>query len=159
MLLYAEVHRAPNDFFRNQERLDVSKFPRIIFVCVGNSCRSQMAQGFFNHYAQQRGLPLTAESAGTRPAGYVHPTAIQVMRERGVDISHHTSKGISPAQWLGYNYVITMGCSDKDACPVNFKGVTRDWGIEDPFDQPVEAYRRARDEIERKVLALLDEVV
>lgn len=131
---------------------------RIIFVCIGNSCRSQMAQGFFNHHAQQRGLPLTAESAGTRPAGYVHPTAIQVMREKGIDISHHTSKGITPAQWLGYDYVITMGCSDKDACPVNFKGVTRDWGIADPFDQPLEAYCRARDLIERKVLALLDEV-
>lgn len=127
-------------------------------MCVGNSCRSQMAQGFFNHHARQRGLTLAAESAGTRPAGYVHPTAMEVMREKGIDISHHTSKGITSEKWLGYDYVITMGCSDKDACPANFKGVTRDWGIEDPFDQPLDAYRRARDLIEQKVLALLEEV-
>ncbi len=130
---------------------------RVIFVCVGNSCRSQMAEGFFNHQARERGLTIRAASAGTRPAGYVHPKAITVMAEKGIDISGHRSKGITPQELLDYDYVITMGCSDKNICPTTFRGDARDWGIEDPFDQPLEIYRRVRDEIEQKVLALLTE--
>lgn len=131
---------------------------RIIFVCVGNSCRSQMAEGFFNHYARERRLELSAESAGTKPAGYVHPRASAVMADKGIDISKHRSKGITPQQLLSYDLVITMGCSDKNVCPATFRGDSRDWEIEDPIDQPLEVYRRVRDEIEDKVRALLDEL-
>jgi len=131
---------------------------KLIFVCVGNSCRSQMAEGFFNHYARERQLELSAESAGTKPAGYVHPRAIAVMAEKGIDISKHRSKGITPQQLLDYDIVITMGCSDKNVCPATFRGDSRDWGIEDPFDQPLEVYRRVRDQIEAKVIALLVEL-
>lgn len=130
---------------------------RVIFVCVGNSCRSQMAEGFFHHYARERGLGVRAESAGTKPEGYVHPNAITVMAEKGIDISGHRSKGITPQQLLDYDYVITMGCSDKNICPAGFRGDARDWRIEDPFDQALEIYRRVRDEIAQRVLALLSE--
>lgn len=131
---------------------------RVIFVCVGNSCRSQMAEGFLNYYAKERGLNAKAESAGTQPAGYVHPDAIRVMREKGIDISHQHSKGITPEQLKDFDYVITMGCSAKNICPATFHGEARDWGIEDPIGQPLEVYRRVRDEIERKVLGLLKEI-
>ncbi len=135
--------------------MDVTK--QLIFVCVGNSCRSQMAQGFFNHYARQRGLKIRAQSAGTRPAGYVHPQAIQVMAERGIDISGQHSKGITLQELLEYDLVITMGCSDKNTCPATFRGDARDWAIEDPFDQTLDVYRAVRDRIETKVLKLLAE--
>jgi protein-tyrosine-phosphatase len=131
---------------------------KLIFVCVGNSCRSQMAEGFFNHYAQERKLSLRAESAGIKPAGYVHPNAIAVMAEVGIDISNHRSKGITPQRLLNYEIVITMGCSDKNVCPATFRGDSRDWGIDDPFDQAFDVYRRVRDQIEEKVLALLKEL-
>ncbi len=131
---------------------------RVIFVCVGNSCRSQMAEGFFNYYAKERGLEARAESAGTQPAGYVHPNAIKVMREKGIDTSHQRSKGINPEKLKDFDYVITMGCSAKNVCPAAFHGEARDWGIEDPIGQPIGFYRRVRDEIERKVLELIKEI-
>lgn len=131
---------------------------RVIFVCVGNSCRSQMAEGFFNHLAPDYGVATRAESAGTAPKGHVDPGAVKVMAEKGIDISQHRSKGITPEQLLAYDYVITMGCSDKDVCPVTFRGDSRDWAIEDPAGQPLETYRRVRDEIEQKGVALLEEL-
>ncbi len=131
---------------------------QIIFVCVGNSCRSQMAEGFFNHHARERKMSIRAESAGTKPAGYVHPSAIAAMAEKGIDISKQRSKGITPQQLLHYDIVITMGCSDKNICSATFRGDSHDWGIEDPFDQPLQVYRRVRDQIEKKVVALLTEL-
>jgi protein-tyrosine-phosphatase len=129
--------------------------PRVVFVCVGNSCRSQMAQGFFNHSAKERGLNLYADSAGTKPEAWVNPVAIEVMTEKGIDISHHTSNGIMPEQTLDYDIVITMGCSYQDVCPANFVGMHADWSIDDPIHQPHEFFREKRDEIEAKVLDLM----
>ncbi|OGF53306.1 MAG: hypothetical protein A2Z21_10590 [Candidatus Fraserbacteria bacterium RBG_16_55_9] len=131
---------------------------RIIFVCVGNSCRSQMAEGFARHYAREFALNAEITSAGTRPEGYVHPTAIAVMHERAIDISRQLSKSIKPEELLSYDYVITMGCSDKEIFPATFRGERRDWGMEDPFGKPLDAYRKARDQIERKVVLLLREI-
>jgi len=131
---------------------------KLIFVCVGNSCRSQMAEGFARHYAQKMNLNIEIASAGSQPAGYVHPDAIAVMREKGIDISHQRSKGISPKELLNYDYVITMGCSDESICPANFRGDSRDWGIPDPIGRPIEFYKEVRDEIEEKVLELLQEM-
>ncbi len=131
---------------------------RIIFVCVGNSCRSQMAEGFAKHYAKRFGLEVEIASAGTRPEGYVHPEAMAVMQERAIDISTHRSKGIQPEELLGYDYVITMGCSDEKICPVAFRGDARDWAIEDPFGKPIEFYRTVRDQIEQRVIDLLHEI-
>ena len=117
-----------------------------------------MAEGFLRHHARERQLHIEVQSGGTRPEGYVHPLAIQAMAEKGIDISIHRSKGIEPEKLVKFDYVISMGCSDKEICPMNFHGVSRDWEIEDPFGHPIEFYRKARDEIEKKVLALLDEI-
>jgi arsenate reductase len=137
---------------------DVPNKRKIIFVCVGNSCRSQMAEGFAKHYAEKLGIDAEIRSGGTRPQGYVHPEALKVMAEKGIDISKHQSKGINPQELKDFDVVISMGCSDKRLCPVNFRGVSADWGIEDPFDQPIEAYRKARDQIEVKVKELFNAI-
>ena len=131
---------------------------RVIFVCVGNSCRSPMAEGFVRHYAQKMGLHLEVSSAGTRPEGTVNPRAVEAMREVGIDISQHRPRRISPEELLEYDYVITMGCADRGICPASFPGISRDWGIEDPFGKPMDVYRRVRDEIREQVLALLEEI-
>ncbi len=126
---------------------------RILFVCVGNACRSQMAEGFARQYTCEMGLEIA--SAGTRPEGFVHPSAIEVMREAGVDISRQRSKSVQPEELLEYDVIITMGCSKQDICPADFRGDARDWAIEDPFGQPIDVYRRVRDEIRERVRNLL----
>lgn len=131
---------------------------KLIFVCVGNSCRSQMAEGFARHYAQKLNLNIEIASAGSRPAGYVHPDAIAIMREKGIDISQQYSKGVTPQELLSYDYLITMGCSNESICPATFRGDSRDWGIPDPIGRPIDFYRKVRDEIEQKVLELLQEM-
>jgi len=128
---------------------------KIIFVCVGNSCRSQMAEGFAKYVVRKHNLPIDVLSAGTRPSGRVNPVAVEVMRERGIDISSHTSDRVTPERLRGYAAVITMGCSDKEVCPVNFGGITEDWALEDPVGQPIEIYREIRDQIEINVSDLL----
>jgi arsenate reductase len=128
---------------------------KIIFVCVGNSCRSQMAEGFAKDYAQQRGLDVEIHSAGTQPAGYVHSDAIAVMREKNIDIAGQSSKGFDPEALKDFDYVIAMGCLDYDLCPANFSGISEDWGIPDPIGRGLEFYRKVRDMIEERVLELL----
>lgn len=132
---------------------------RVIFVCVGNSCRSQMAQGFFNHWAREQGLVRSADSAGTRPEGDVSQGAIDVMAERGINVSHHSSDRVDPQRLSDYDYVITMGCDDRDVCPATFTGDARDWGIRDPKGEPLDVFREVRDEIEGRVRLLVDELV
>ncbi len=133
-----------------------AKRTKIIFVCVGNSCRSQMAEGFARHYARQRNLNVEIHSAGTHPAGYVHSDAIEVMREKGIDISGQFSKSVAAFDLREFDYVIAMGCLEYDICPANFQGVSEDWGIPDPIGRGLEFYREVRDMIEAKVLRLLD---
>lgn len=129
---------------------------KIIFVCVGNSCRSQMAEGFAKYYAQQKNLDIEVHSAGTHPAGFVHADALAVMREKGLDISQQFSKSVSAFDLRQFDYVIAMGCLEYDICPANFHGVSEDWGIPDPIGRGIEFYRKVRDMIEEKVLRLLD---
>lgn len=127
----------------------------MIFVCVENACRSQMAEGFARHYVGDR---LNIASGGTRPAEYVDERAIEVMRERGIEISGQHPKAITPEEIEKFDYVITMGCAVEDVCPADFTGRARDWGIEDPKGKPLETYRRIRDEIEQRVKKLIEEV-
>jgi protein-tyrosine-phosphatase len=125
----------------------------VLFVCVHNAGRSQMAAGFLNHLAGDR---VEVRSAGSRPAERVNPAAVQAMKEVGVDISAEVPKVLTPEAVRSSGYVITMGCGD--ACPV-FPGTTyRDWALEDPAGQGVEAVRPIRDEIERRVRALIAEI-
>lgn len=127
---------------------------RILFACVGNAARSQMAHGFARAMGGSR---VEARSGGSRPAGVVDANAIAVMAEKGIDISGHQSQGFDP-QWIRdhCDLVVTMGCGD-DACPAFAGKPLEDWGLPDPKGRPVEEFRRLRDDIERRVRVLLAE--
>jgi len=127
----------------------------VLFVCVGNSGRSQMAEAFFNYYAG--GNKARAISAGTEPASAVSRTAIEAMREVGIDISRNKPKALTPEMIDQANLVITMGCGAEAACPASWVE-TRDWALEDPKDKPIEKVRGIRDGIKIKVLNLLKEL-
>lgn len=127
--------------------------PKVLFVCVENSCRSQMAEGFARAHGAGK---VEAYSAGSKPSGKVNATAIQVMREKGVDLMEQHSKGLAdlPAgQWAA---VITMGCGD--ACPAIPAERRLDWALPDPKRMPLEDFRKVRDEIEARVKSLLAEI-
>ncbi|WP_059013576.1 arsenate reductase ArsC [Streptomyces specialis] len=125
----------------------------VLFVCVHNAGRSQMAAGFLTHLAGDR---VEVRSAGSLPADQVNPAAVEAMREAGVDISGQTPKVLTPEAVQASDYVVTMGCGD--ACPV-FPGTTYlDWALEDPAGQGVEAVRPIRDEIRRRVESLIREI-
>jgi arsenate reductase len=125
----------------------------ILFVCVENAGRSQMAEGFFNKYAPKG---YRATSAGTRPAGRINPLAIQAMKEAGIDISRQKSKVITDDMIRNSTKAVNMGCMDKSECPVLFLNNPIDWGIEDPKGKPIEKVREIRDEIERRVKELAE---
>jgi len=131
----------------------------VLFVCVHNAGRSQMAEALFNHLARERGLPFRAESAGTSPAPAVHPVVVEAMREVGIDLSDRRPSLLTEEQVRRARRVITMGCAvDAEACPaVLWKGV-EDWGLPDPQGRPLEEVRHIRDEILRRVLRLLEEL-
>src|SRR5574338_218238 len=124
---------------------------KVLFVCVENAGRSQMAEGFFRKYAPSGYEP---QSAGTKPTGQINPLAIQAMKEAGVDITGQTPKTISSSMVYLATHVINMGCMDQEACPALFVGDVADWAIPDPKGKPIEEVRKIRDEIEKKVLEL-----
>jgi protein-tyrosine-phosphatase len=126
----------------------------VLFVCVHNSGRSQMAEAFFNHLAKGKAKAI---SAGTEPASTVDPVVIRVMKEVGIDISTNKPKPLTPDMIDQANLVITMGCGAEAACPASWLE-TRDWGLEDPRDKPIEKVREIRDEIKARVINLLKEV-
>lgn len=126
---------------------------RIVFVCVENACRSQIAEAFARRYG---GTRVVASSAGSRPRGHVDPTAIAVMQEKGFDLSRHTSKGLSEFPHMTWDVVVGMGC--KEDCAVVPAKRHLIWQIPDPAHQPVEVYRQVRDAIEEAVKTLLEEI-
>jgi arsenate reductase len=121
----------------------------ILFVCVENAGRSQIAEGFFNQKYAPKGY--RAISAGTRPASQINPLAIQVMNEVGVDISSQRSKIITEDMIRSSEKSVNMGCIDKSECPMLFINNVIDWGIEDPKGKPIEKVREIRDDIDRRV--------
>lgn len=123
---------------------------RILFVCVENSCRSQIAEAFARRHG---GGKVEAYSAGSRPSGKVHPKAVESMREVGYDLTAHSSKSLGEIPELEYDAVITMGCGDQ--CPFVRGKIHEEWGLPDPKELPPEGFREARDRIEEKVKALL----
>ena len=124
----------------------------IIFACVHNAGRSQMAAAFFNQLADPR--KAMALSAGTEPAPAVHPEVIGAMREVGVDLSKQRPQRLTPALASRAQMLITMGCGD--ACPF-VPGVKRDdWPVDDPKGQPMERVREIRDDVRRRVEAFID---
>jgi protein-tyrosine-phosphatase len=110
-----------------------------------------MAEGFCRALAGDR---VECASGGSRPLGHVLPEAIEVMRERGIDISSHTSKGFDEEWVRGCDAIVTMGCGD-DACPAFFGKRIVDWELEDPKGKELGTFRRVRDEIRERVCALL----
>ncbi|MPZ05987.1 MAG: arsenate reductase ArsC [Nitrososphaeraceae archaeon] len=127
----------------------------ILFVCVENAGRSQMAEGFFWKYAPEGYGPL---SAGTKPTSQINPLAIQVMNEIGIDIYKQRSKDLTEDMMRNSDKIINMGCMDKNFCPTLFIPKVIDWGIEDPKDKPIEKVREIRDEIERRIKELATDV-
>lgn len=128
------------------------QFPpkRILFVCVENSNRSQMAEAFARIHG---GSSVEAYSAGSRPSGRVNPKAIEAMRELEYDLARHRSKGLGDLPQVEFDVVVTMGCGD--SCPNIPARLREDWQIPDPKEMPLDEFRRVRDLIGEKVAALL----
>jgi arsenate reductase len=123
---------------------------RILFVCVENSNRSQMAEAFARLHGAGR---VEAYSAGSRPSGLVNPRAVRFMREVGYDLMAHESKSLDRFNGTEIDVAVTMGCGD--ACPLVRAGRREEWNIPDPKELPDEAFRQVRDLIEQKVKELL----
>jgi protein-tyrosine-phosphatase len=126
--------------------------PSLLFVCVENSCRSQIAEGFAQALGKGR---VTAFSAGSQPSGQVDARAIEVMRERGIDLTAHRSKGLADLPPVKWDYVVTMGCGD--ACPTLPASHRLDWDLPDPKRLDDAGFRDVRDRIERQVRELIRE--
>lgn len=127
--------------------------PSVLFVCVHNAGRSQMAAAYLTHLAQGQ---VEVRSAGSAPADAVNPAAVQAMAEVGIDMSAETPKVLTIESVQASDVVITMGCGD--TCPV-FPGKTYlDWQLDDPAGQGVDAVRPIRDEIEQRIRGLLAEL-
>jgi len=124
----------------------------ILFVCVENAGRSQMAEGFFNKYAPKG---YEGISAGTKPVSQVNPIAIEVMREVGIDISNQKSKEVTDDMIRNSSNMVNMGCMEKKSCPTLFLQNLLDWNLEDPKDKPIEKVREIRDEIDQRVKELV----
>ncbi|MDA8909412.1 arsenate reductase ArsC [Pontimonas sp.] len=127
--------------------------PTVLFVCVHNAGRSQMAAGYLQHLAGDR---VRVFSAGSAPADSINPGAVTAMAEEGIDITHNTPELLDTETVRDSDVVITMGCGD--ACPI-FPGKRyEDWVLEDPAGQGIDAIRRIRDEIKARVTELLADI-
>ena len=129
---------------------------KILFVCVENAGRSQMAEAFAKAYGTTK---IEATSAGTMPSNEVNPIVVRVMQEKGIDLSVNKPKLITNQMVQEADVIIVMGCSAEGFCPAPLLNKVVDWGIEDPKGKPIEKVREIRDEIERKVKALINETV
>ncbi len=127
---------------------------KVLFVCVHNSGRSQMAEAFFNQIA---GNKAKVFSAGTQSVSEINPTVVKVMREAGLDISHQKPKLLTLEMMENADRVIAMGCGAEDTCPASFVPM-EDWDIEDPEGKPVDNVRNIRDIIRIKVATLIKEL-
>jgi len=132
----------------------VNDVPEVLFVCIHNAGRSQMAAALLDHHAQGR---VRVRSAGSDPADRVNPAVVQAMAELGLDISKEFPKPLTDDAVQAADAVITMGCGD--ACPVYPGKRYLDWQLDDPAGKPLEAVRPIRAEIDRRVRELLDELV
>lgn len=121
----------------------------VLFVCVENAGRSQIAEGFFNQRYAPKGY--RAISAGTRPVSQINALAVQAMKEVGVDISSQKSKIITEDMIRSSAKSVNMGCIERAECPLLFMNNVIDWGIEDPKGKSIEKVREIRDEIDRRV--------
>lgn len=127
---------------------------KVLFVCVHNAGRSQMAEAFFNQMAKGK---AKGSSAGTQPSEKVNPTVVEAMREAGIDIGRCKPKMLT-FEMLGHaDRVITMGCSVEQACPASFVP-TEEWQLDDPEGKPIEQVRQIRDEVKARIKGLVTEL-
>ena len=130
----------------------------ILFVCVHNAGRSQMAEAFVNAFAAREELPIRAISAGTAAGERINPAAAAAMAEIGIPMDGQHPKQLTQAMVDAADRVITMGCGvETEACPARIF-ISEDWGLDDPAGPPVETVRAIRDQIRDRVRALLDEL-
>ncbi|MBX3096958.1 MAG: arsenate reductase ArsC [Fimbriimonadaceae bacterium] len=130
----------------------------VLFVCVHNAGRSQMAEAFVNHLAESEGVAVRGESAGTEGGATLNPQAVEAMAELGISMAGHHPKLLTQDLANRADHIITMGCGvDAESCPARFL-VTEDWGLDDPKGQGIEAVRVIRDQIQERVRALLQEL-
>ncbi|HUU48469.1 MAG TPA: arsenate reductase ArsC [Nitrosopumilaceae archaeon] len=125
--------------------------PKILFVCVENAGRSQIAEGFFRKFA----LHFEVISAGTKPQSELNPIAVKVMAEIGIDITNQKPKLLSNEMIQESIRTINMGCMDRESCPLLFVKDVLDWNIVDPKGRSIEEIRKIRDKIKSEVLALI----
>ena len=125
---------------------------KILFVCVENAGRSQMAEAFVKVYGKDK---FIVSSAGNKPADRVNPVVVEAMKEKDIDISMNKPKLITFQMAQDADLIVTMGCNDQGICPDPFFKPTIDWALEDPKGKPTEKVREIRDEIERRVQKLI----
>ena len=127
---------------------------KVLFVCVENAGRSQMAEAFANKYGEGK---FVVSSAGNKPANKVNPVVVEVLKEKGIDISINKPKLLTFQMAQDADLVVTMGCNDQGICPGPFFKPTIEWKLEDPKGKSIEKVREIRDEIEQKVQRLIEE--
>ena len=125
----------------------------VLFVCIGNSGRSQMAEAFFNKLSKT----WKAISAGTKPDDNIHPYTIRVMKEVGVDVSKQKPKMLTREMIEKADKIITLGCG-ADVCPASYLPKVEDWAIEEPYGKPIDKVREIRDQIKGKVEKMIREI-
>lgn len=126
---------------------------KVLFVCIENSCRSQMAEAYAHLLGENK---IEAFSSGSRPSGRINPRAIQFMAEVGYDLNKHHSKSLDEIPQIEYDAAITMGCGDE--CPSVKAKRRQDWNLGDPKNENDEKFRMIRDEIKEKVKSLVAEL-
>ncbi len=127
----------------------------VLFVCVENAGRSQIAEGFFKKYAPKE---FKVQSAGTKSVSQINPIAVQAMKELGIDISTQKSKVITDEMIRISDYIVNMRCMDKSSCPTLFLPKLIEWNLPDPKGKLIEEVRTIRDEIEKRVKELVAEI-
>jgi len=128
--------------------------PKVVFVCVENARRSQMAQGFAEKLGRGR---LEVYSAGSNPSARVDPLVVEVMKEKGIDLSDKRPRSLNALPAIEMDYLVTMGC--EETCPAVLAKKIIEWEIPDPKGKPIELYREIRDIVEHKVKALLEDII
>ncbi|MGH9804165.1 MAG: low molecular weight phosphatase family protein [Candidatus Acidiferrales bacterium] len=136
-------------------RLGRQKRHRIAFVCLGNSCRSQMAEAWARHLSEGR---VEAMSAGVRPLGFVALETIEVMSEKGISLDGHKSKGLDAIHWRQVDVLVNMSPYAAETFASAFTGRRLEWKVRDPFDESLDSFREVRDLLEKLVRKLLNEL-
>jgi len=131
---------------------------QILFVCVENARRSQIAENIFNTIAKEKGIQAIATSAGTSPAHRIDPMVVNVLGEIGIKLNEQKPKVLTKEMIKNADIMVNMGCLSEANCPIVFIDTAEDWNIEDPKGKSVETFRRVRDTISQKVEELIERI-